>query len=130
MWRERCSFLKVLVLCMLTAGVTTAAQNGAANQAPAEAQRPNIMGKLTTAKKTIAVFGQPIVYYEAGRGRTLVLPAQLGWDSHMWSRNMPALAENYHVIAIDLLGTGESAPNLISSTRWTRGPMSSRSSSG
>jgi pimeloyl-ACP methyl ester carboxylesterase len=109
MWRKGCSFLKVLVLCMLTAGVTTTARNGATNEAPAEAQRPNIMGKLTTAKKTIAVFGQPIVYYEAGRGRTLVLLAQLGWDSHMWSQNMPALADNYHVIAMDLLGTGESA---------------------
>src|SRR5262245_10238246 len=107
MWRKGCSFLEVLVLCILTAGITTAAQNGAANQAPAEAQRPNIIGKLTTSKKTIAVFGQPIAYYEAGRGRTLVLLAQLGWDSHMWSQNMPALADNYHVIAMDLLGTGE-----------------------
>jgi pimeloyl-ACP methyl ester carboxylesterase len=27
----------------------------------------------------------------------------------MWSQNMSAMAENYHVFAIDLLGTGESA---------------------
>ncbi len=38
-----------------------------------------------------------------------MLLAQLGWDSDMWSQNVTALAENYHVIAIDLLGTGESA---------------------
>lgn len=102
-------YSKALVLFMMTGAFTSAAQDQATRQAPPEAQRPNIMGKLTTAKKTISVFGQAIAYYEAGRGRTLVLVAQLGWDSHMWSQNLPALAENYHVIALDLLGTGESA---------------------
>lgn len=102
-------FLKALLPCLLTAGLTVDARNQAIMQSPAESQRPNILGKLTIPTQTISVFGQPIVYYEAGRGSALVLLAQLGWDSHMWSQNIPALAENYHVIAIDLLGTGESA---------------------
>ena len=55
------------------------------------------------------MFGQRIVYYEAGRGKTLVLLANLGWDSQMWAQNMPALARNHRVIAIDLIGTGASA---------------------
>ena len=108
MRRERC-FWSALLLGLLTAGLNIDVRNQAAQQSSVETQHPNLLLKLTTSKKTISVFGQPIVYYEAGRGRTLVLLAQLGWDSHMWSQNMPALAANYHVIAIDLLGTGESA---------------------
>jgi alpha/beta hydrolase fold len=38
-----------------------------------------------------------------------VLLSNLRWDSHVWSQNLPALAANYHVLAVDLLGTGESA---------------------
>lgn len=108
MWRHGYIF-KALLLCLLTTGITVGARNQAIKQAPADGKRPNFLGKLTTPKKSISVFRQPIVYYESGRGRTLVLLAQLGWDSHMWSQNVPALAEKYHVIAIDLLGTGQSA---------------------
>lgn len=108
MWRKGC-FLKALLPCLLIAGLNVDAHNYAIGQGPAEPQRPNILQKLTSSKKTMSVFGQNIVYYEAGRGRTLVLLAQLGWDSNMWSQNMPALAENFHVIAIDLIGTGHSA---------------------
>jgi|SRR5215831_1726163 len=78
-------------------------------QNSSEPRRPNLLLELTAPSKTISVFGQPIVYYEAGRGRTIVLIAQLGWDSQMWAQNMPALAAKYHVIAVDLLGTGKSA---------------------
>ena len=107
MWRKG-HFLRALLLA-LSAALTVSAGVRPALQTSAGSQRPNLLLKLAAPKKTISVFGQPIVYYEAGRGRTLVLLAQLGWDSHMWAQNMPALAANYHVIAIDLLGTGESA---------------------
>ena len=106
-WRTY--FCTALLLCLLTAGLATGTRAQTIKNTSAESQRPNLLLKLSTPKKTIPVFGQRIVYYEAGRGRTLVLLANLGWDSQMWSQNMPALAENYHVIAIDLLGTGESA---------------------
>jgi pimeloyl-ACP methyl ester carboxylesterase len=102
-------FLVSLLLCLLTAGLASGTRGRPLKQAPAESQRPNLLLKLATPQKTIPVFGQRIVYYEAGRGKTLVLLANLGWDSHMWAQNMPALAHNYHVIAVDLLGTGGSA---------------------
>ena len=107
MWKGY--FLVALLLCLLIVGLAAGAGAQPIKQTSAESQRPNLLLKLTAPKKTISVFGQRIVYYEAGRGRTLVLLANLSWDSHMWSQNMPALAENHHVIAIDLLGTGESA---------------------
>jgi pimeloyl-ACP methyl ester carboxylesterase len=102
-------FLEALLLCVLTAGLVSGTRGQPLKQAPAESQLPNLLLKLTTPQKTIQIFGQRIVYYEAGRGKTLVLLANLGWDSQMWAQNMPALARNYHVIAIDLLGTGGSA---------------------
>jgi pimeloyl-ACP methyl ester carboxylesterase len=75
----------------------------------AQAPRPDILGRLAVPKQTILVFGQEIAYYEAGQGRAVVLLSNLGWDSHAWSQNMPALADKYHVLAMDLLGTGQSA---------------------
>lgn len=63
--------------------------------------------------KSLSVFGQRVAYYEAGHGRTLLLLCNLGWDSNAWSQNLPALARDYHVIALDLVGTGQSAKPLI-----------------
>ena len=108
MCRKEC-FLNVLLIYSLTAGLGLDAPSQVMRQGSTASPRPNLLKKLNVPKKTILVFGQSIVYYQAGRGRTLVLLAQLGWDSHMWAQNLPALAENYHVIALDLLGTGESA---------------------
>ena len=107
--RRKGYILEALFLCLLTAGLASGAGAQPLKQTLAESQRPNLLLKLTTPQKTILVFGQRIVYYEAGRGKTLVLLANLGWDSQMWAQNMPALARNYHVIAVDLLGTGASA---------------------
>jgi pimeloyl-ACP methyl ester carboxylesterase len=107
--RRKGYFLETLLLCLVTAGLASGARGHPLKQAPAESQRPNLLLKLTTPQKTIQIFGQRIVYYEAGRGKTLVLLANLGWDSHMWAQNLPALARNYHVIAVDLIGTGGSA---------------------
>ena len=105
--RRKANLLMALSLSLLLTPIDS--RNQTIKKSSAEPQHPKILGKLSIPMKTISVFGQAIVYYEAGRGRTLVLLAQLGWDSHMWSQNMPALAESYHVIAIDLLGTGQSA---------------------
>jgi pimeloyl-ACP methyl ester carboxylesterase len=85
----------------------------AAGPGPSAEQRPDILGKLKVAKRTIPVFGQQIAYYEAGQGKVVVLLPNLTWDSHAWSQNLPAMAEKYHVIALDLPGTGESAKPLI-----------------
>ncbi len=98
MWHRR-DVLTATLLFVLAAAVFTRAQG----------PRPNLLLRLTTQQQTSTVFGQRLVYYEAGRGRTLVLLANLGWDSQMWAQNLPALAQNHHVIALDVIGTGESA---------------------
>jgi pimeloyl-ACP methyl ester carboxylesterase len=94
----------ILVLCcvLFVAGLN-----------PAAGQRLDILGKLNVAKRTVKVFGQQIAYYESGRGKTVMLLPNLTWDSHAWSQNVSALSEKYHVIALDLPGTGESAKPLI-----------------
>ncbi|MGH9312597.1 MAG: alpha/beta fold hydrolase [Vicinamibacterales bacterium] len=76
-------------------------------------QRPDILGKLKIPKRTITVFGQQIAYYEAGSGKAVVLLPNLTWDSHAWSQNVTAISAKYHVIALDLPGTGDSAKPLI-----------------
>src|SRR5262245_14824299 len=93
-----------LVLCcvVLAVGLDLAAE-----------QRPDILAKLTIAKRTITVFGQHMAYYEAGTGKAVVLLPNLTWDSHAWSQNVTAISAKYHVIALDLPGTGDSVKPLI-----------------
>jgi len=91
----------------------TAAAGGQAPPGDANERGVRLLGTLPVAAQTIAVFGQPIQYYEAGRGRALVLLCNLGWDSHAWSQNFAPLAHDHHVIALDLPGTGGSAKPLI-----------------
>jgi pimeloyl-ACP methyl ester carboxylesterase len=81
--------------------------------AAADPPRRAILGHLPVPAKHIAIFGQDIVYYEAGSGRALVLLCNLGWDSNAWSQNFPELSKHYRVLAIDLLGIGKSAKPLI-----------------
>ena len=93
----------ILVCCLLLA-----ASAGFGSE-----QRPDLLARLKVAKRTTPVFGQEIAYYEAGQGRTIVLLPNLTWDSHAWSQNFPAMVAKYHVVALDLPGTGASAKPLI-----------------
>lgn len=84
--------------------------------AAAQAQRSSprsIVGTLSVPGRVIPVFGQRIVYYEAGRGRPLILLANLGSDSNAWFQNLPELARHYRVIAVDLVGMGRSDKPLL-----------------
>ena len=92
----------LLLVCLLATGVVAAGS-----------PRPVVLGHLPVPAKHNAVFGQDIVYYEAGSGRALVLLCNLGWDSNAWSQNFPELSKHYRVLAIDLLGVGKSAKPLI-----------------
>ena len=61
-------------------------------------------------EKTVAVFGAKINYVEAGdatRPKVILLHG-LGGNVSNWAFNVPALAANYHVIAIDQIGFGKS----------------------
>lgn len=73
----------------------------------ASAQAPAI------ADKQIEVFGQKIHYLEAGTGPTVILLHGLGGDVSNWALTVPALAKQFHVIAIDQIGFGKSDKPLM-----------------
>ena len=61
------------------------------------------------APQTALVFGQHMVYYEAGKGPALVLVHGFGSQALFdWGRVIKPLAENHHVIAVDQIGFGHS----------------------
>lgn len=63
-----------------------------------------------TQEKSVAVFGAKIRYIEAGDASkpTVVLLHGLGSNAETWLYNIPALAANYRVIALDQVGFGKS----------------------
>jgi len=58
--------------------------------------------------KEVLVFGQKIQYVEAGAGPTVILLHGLGGSAQAWQFNIGALAEKYHVVALDQIGFGKS----------------------
>jgi pimeloyl-ACP methyl ester carboxylesterase len=65
------------------------------------------------AEKTVQVFGQKIVFYEAGAGPNVILIHGLGADASSWMFNIAALSEKYHVLALDQIGFGQSSKPLV-----------------
>ncbi len=57
----------------------------------------------------IEIHGQPVTYHIAGSGPPIVLIHGITSSSRTWKRVMPRLAEQYTVVAPDLLGHGRSA---------------------
>lgn len=81
-----------------------------------------ITALLTTAafsqaqqEKTANIFGAKINFVEAGDPAkpTVILLHGLGGSVANWAFNIPALAANYHVVAIDQLGFGKSDRPMI-----------------
>lgn len=62
--------------------------------------RPSLFSRVTS------VHGRRVHYLEAGRGETVLLLHGAGGGAANWYRLFPALARQYHVIAIDLPGFG------------------------
>ncbi len=61
------------------------------------------------APQTAIVFGQHMVYYEAGEGPALVLVHGFGSQALFdWGRVIKPLAQNHRVIAVDQIGFGHS----------------------
>src|ERR1700681_892842 len=61
------------------------------------------------APQTAIVFGQHILYYEAGKGPTLVLVHGFGTQALLdGGRVIKPLAQNHRVIAVDQVGFGHS----------------------
>lgn len=70
--------------------------------AVAEAQSP----KLT--EKEISVYGFKLHYAEAGSGPAVILLHGNGSDWRRWQLTVDALATDFHVLALDQIGHGES----------------------
>lgn len=66
-----------------------------------------LVAKAQTPKEVL-VFGQKIQYVEAGSGPTVILLHGLGGSAQAWQFNTGALAEKYHVVALDQIGFGKS----------------------
>lgn len=65
-------------------------------------------------RKSATVYGQTISYLEAGSGPTLLLLHGLGSSGEQeWGAVIPELSRNYHVVAPDQLGFGQSSKPLI-----------------
>ena len=89
------------VVCALSASAAFA-WCGVASAAPLDAAP-------LPAQKTVVVFGQKIRYYEMGRGPTVVLVHGLGSSARGdWGRVMRSMAATHRVLALDLLGFGNS----------------------
>ena len=64
------------------------------------------MSKVTTREARI--HGHRIVFREAGRGPVVLLVHGVAGSSQTWNAVIPKLAKNFHVIAPDMLGHGQS----------------------
>lgn len=62
------------------------------------------------SEKTVLVFGAKITYVEAGDPAkpNVILLHGLGGSSANWQLTIPALSQNFHVIALDQIGFGKS----------------------
>jgi pimeloyl-ACP methyl ester carboxylesterase len=98
--------LHALVASILVSPAAAPAQHGAV-------AHDVLLDSLQLPVRYERVFGARIAWYETGRGPTLILLPNLGWDSHSWAANLPALARRYHVVAVDPLGFGRSDKPLI-----------------
>jgi pimeloyl-ACP methyl ester carboxylesterase len=64
-------------------------------------------------QQVVVVDGYKIAYHEAGQGDVVILIHGLGADSRHWAANIGALSQNFHVIALDLIGYGQSDKPLV-----------------
>ena len=59
-------------------------------------------------KKTVPIQDHDIVYLEGGKGDTILLVHGFSADKDNWTRLAKSLTPDYHVVALDLPGFGES----------------------
>ena len=96
--------------CSLIASALFAAPGAAAVAATSEPPA----GTTLPAQKTVVVFGENIRYYEIGHGPTVVLVHGLGSSAKGdWGRVMQSMAVDHRVLALDLLGFGNSDKPVI-----------------
>jgi pimeloyl-ACP methyl ester carboxylesterase len=59
-------------------------------------------------QQVVMVHDHKIAYHEAGQGNVVILIHGLGADWRHWAANIGPLSQNLHVIALDLIGYGQS----------------------
>ncbi|MBZ5541536.1 MAG: alpha/beta hydrolase [Acidobacteriia bacterium] len=95
--------VKILALAALLLFALPGEQAWAAN-----AKEDGSIAGLTA--KLVDVHGVRTRYYEMGQGEPLVLVHGEGWSGHSsantWSKNIPGLAQRFHVFAPDKLASG------------------------
>jgi pimeloyl-ACP methyl ester carboxylesterase len=62
----------------------------------------------TVVERDAVVLGFKLHYREAGTGAAVILLHGLGGDGSRWAPNIGPLAKNFHVIALDQIGFGQS----------------------
>ena len=74
-----------------------------------------IFAQTAPQEKTVTIFGAKIRYLEAGDAAKpkVILLHGLGAQAESWALTIPALAQNYHVIAPDQIGFGKSDKPLL-----------------
>lgn len=77
--------------------------------------------RYALGEEVLTVDGLRVVYQERGRGPTLVIIPGLATSVDFWQLNIPALAEHFHVIALDPPGLGKSdKPDRAYDLPWMR----------
>ena len=78
---------------------------------PTHRRVPDAISPVAFATKVMHAALGDVVYHEAGRGRPLLFVHNLGLgaSSYEWARVYPAFAADWRVVALDLVGYGESS---------------------
>jgi pimeloyl-ACP methyl ester carboxylesterase len=93
----------MLMRCVLAAATLTSAATLIHAQADAG-----------VAARDVTVLGFKLHYLEAGKGAPVVLLHGLGGDGSRWQPNIAPLAKDFHVLALDQIGFGQSDKPLAS----------------
>lgn len=78
---------------------------------PTKARVPDTISPAVFATKVLHTSRGQIVYHESGQGQPLLFVHGIcpGASSYEWSKVYPSFADEFHVLASDLIGFGESA---------------------
>jgi len=63
--------------------------------------------------KQVEVYGEKILYFEAGSGPSVILLHGMGANKNQWRSTIPVLAAKFHVYAPDQIGFGTSDKPMI-----------------
>jgi haloalkane dehalogenase len=83
---------------------------------PAFAETPAISAEFPYAKKTVGVLGSTMAYVDEGSGPVVLFLHGNPTSSYLWRNILPYAVDNHRVIAVDLIGMGDSGKPAIGYT--------------